>query len=53
MLRSWDIVRDEDGQDLFEYALLVSLIAIIIIAVMTVLGTTISAFYETVVSAFP
>jgi pilus assembly protein Flp/PilA len=45
-------IRDEEGQDLIEYALLASLIAIVSIAALTTLGTTVSALYQTVNAAF-
>jgi pilus assembly protein Flp/PilA len=37
------VVRDTDGQDLIEYALLATLIALGCITTMTALGTSISA----------
>jgi pilus assembly protein Flp/PilA len=40
--------RDEDGQDVVEYALIAVLLAIASIATMTTLGTTISAQWTTI-----
>jgi len=41
-------LRHEDGQDLMEYGLLVSLIAIVAITVVTAVGTTVNTlFWET------
>lgn len=39
------IAKDEKGQDLVEYGLLVTLIALAAIAVMTTLGTAINTAY--------
>jgi pilus assembly protein Flp/PilA len=50
---SSSFLRDEQGQDVFEYALLVSLIAIIVIAVLTILGADISDFYQEVADTLP
>jgi Flp pilus assembly pilin Flp len=42
------VLRQDDGQDLIEYALLTGLISIVAIAAMTVVGTTINTlFWET------
>ena len=42
------VFRQDDGQDLMEYGLLVALIAIVAIAVVTAVGTTINTmFWET------
>jgi pilus assembly protein Flp/PilA len=41
-------LRDDEGQDLMEYGLLVALIAVVAIAVVTSVGTTINTmFWET------
>ena len=40
----------EHGQDLAEYALLVGLIAILVVAAATLLGTNLSTFWNTVVN---
>jgi pilus assembly protein Flp/PilA len=41
-------VREEEGQDLVEYALLLALIAIVCIVAITTMGTTISGFMNQV-----
>jgi Flp pilus assembly pilin Flp len=47
------IVRRDEGQDLIEYALLATLIAIAMIAVVTQLGTTInSVFWQPIAQNF-
>jgi Flp pilus assembly pilin Flp len=45
--------RDEDGQALVEYALLLSLIAIVAIGVVQVMGLHLSSLYQTIVDSFP
>ena len=40
--------RDEEGQTLVEYGLLLALIAIVVIAALTVLGPTISGIFQSV-----
>jgi pilus assembly protein Flp/PilA len=44
-LMTW-LRRDEEGQDLIEYAVLVALIALIVIAAVTVLGPIVSGVYS-------
>ena len=46
-------VREENGQDLIEYALLAALISIISIGTMTTLGTKISGVFTTVSNQLP
>ena len=41
-------IEEEQGQDLVEYALLASLVALASIAALKVLGGKISSFYNTV-----
>ena len=41
-LQNW-LVAQEEGQDLVEYALLLVLIAIVVIAAVRLLGTTVSS----------
>jgi pilus assembly protein Flp/PilA len=43
--------RDEDGQGLTEYALILALIAIIAIAALTLLGTSVSNVLSTVANS--
>ena len=47
-----EFLKDESGQDLVEYALLASLVAIASIAALKVLGAKVSGFYGTIGSAF-
>ena len=41
-------IQDEQGQDLIEYALLASLVAIVSIAALKALGAKVATFYTTV-----
>lgn len=41
------LLHEEDGQSLVEYGLLISLIALVIIAVLTVLGRQVSTVFDT------
>ena len=45
-------IEEEQGQDLVEYALLASLVALASIAALKVLGGKISTFYNTVSNEF-
>ena len=45
--------RDEDGQDLLEYALLVALIALVAVAGVTAAGVRVSAIFNAIVNAIP
>ena len=49
MLR--ELCRDNRGQDLAEYALLLSLISLALIAALTLIGGRISAMFEAVAGA--
>jgi len=42
------IRRDNEGQDLLEYALLVALIAIVAVAAITAAGTAVSGAFTTI-----
>jgi pilus assembly protein Flp/PilA len=44
LLRS--AIKDEKGQDLAEYALLIALIAIVVILAVTLLGTQIQTIFQ-------
>ena len=44
-------VRDEEGQDLVEYAMLLAFIALIAIAGVKTLGTTVNTFFSNVATA--
>ena len=45
------IWRSEEGQDLAEYALLIALIALVVIAAVTLLGTQIQAVFNNIANA--
>jgi pilus assembly protein Flp/PilA len=45
--------REEDGQDLLEYALLVALIAIVAVAAVTAAGVKVTAIFTDIVSKLP
>ena len=45
--------RDEDGQDLLEYALLVALIAIVAVAAVTAAGLKVNTIFTTITSKLP
>ncbi len=40
------LMRDESGQDLLEYALLVALIALISVAAITTTGTSVQSIFQ-------
>lgn len=44
---------DDSGQDLAEYALLIALIAIVVIAAVTLLGTKIQGVFNSIAAALP
>jgi pilus assembly protein Flp/PilA len=46
------LVRDDDGQDLVEYAMLLALIALVVVGGVTTFGTAISNWYTTLSGAF-
>ena len=43
--------RNEEGQDLLEYALLVALIALVAIAAVTAAGTSVSTIFTNIANA--
>ena len=47
-LRFFDLLRDESGQDLIEYALILAVMALALIASMTNLTNSISNFFNNV-----
>jgi len=51
MRRLQNLFKDESGQDMIEYALLASLIAVTVIAVLVALGPKIVAVFQAVVDA--
>ena len=42
------IVREEEGQDLVEYALLLGLIALVCVAAVTVVGTEVDRLFDAI-----
>ena len=51
MKKLFSLIRKEEGQDLAEYALLISLIALIAIAGVTLLGNRIAAIFNAIAAA--
>ena len=51
-LRTWlrTVIKDQRGQDLAEYALLIALIAIVVIAAVSLLGNQIQKVFNTIVA---
>ena len=50
------LVRDEDGQDLIEYAILAGFVSLIVVAVVTNLGVAVNGIFsgiQTQVAAIP
>ena len=45
-------IRNEEGQDLIEYALLVALIAVVCVVAITALGPIVRGVYEEIALAF-
>ena len=50
-LRSF--VRDEEGQDLLEYALLIALIALVCVGAVALAGTKVSQVFTNIAGAIP
>ena len=46
-------VRDDEGQDLLEYALLVALIALVAVAAVTAAGVKVDAVFTDIVAKIP
>ena len=46
-------LRDEEGATMVEYALMVGLIAVVCIAAVTTLGTTVNAVFQNIASHLP
>jgi pilus assembly protein Flp/PilA len=46
-------VREESGQDLLEYALLVALIALVAVLAVTAAGTSVQTVFENIAAAIP
>ena len=47
------IVREESGQDLLEYALLIALIAIVAVGAVTAAGTSVQAVFNSIAGSIP
>jgi pilus assembly protein Flp/PilA len=45
--------RKERGQGMVEYALLIVLLAVVVVALIAVMGTAVSVMYRNITSAFP
>lgn len=48
MRKMLDFLKDENGQGMVEYGLIIALIAIVVIAALTILGPKIAALFNTV-----
>ncbi len=48
-----EVKEGEQGQGLVEYALIVLFVAVAAVATLTILGTTVSDMFDTVVGLFP
>jgi len=46
-------LRDEEGQGMVEYGLIIGLIAVVVIAALTVLGPQIAGMFENVANSLP
>jgi len=51
MKKLFSLIRKEEGQDLAEYALLISLIALVCVAAVTLLGNQIAAVFNAIAGA--
>ena len=47
------IRRNDEGQDLLEYALLVALIALVAVLAVTAAGTSVQTVFENIAAAIP
>jgi pilus assembly protein Flp/PilA len=47
------LVRDDEGQDLIEYALLAGLISLVCVVAITGVGTKVNALYGSVSASIP
>lgn len=50
-LKVWLGKKDEKGQDLSEYALLIGFIALVVLVAVTLLGTNITAVFNNIAAA--
>ena len=51
MRRLWKRLREKEGQSLVEYALILALVAIVVIAALSALGTQISNIFMGIVNS--
>jgi pilus assembly protein Flp/PilA len=47
------LVRDDEGQDLIEYALLAGFISLVAVGAITLIGTNVNTLYTSVANAIP
>jgi Flp pilus assembly pilin Flp len=47
----WKLIRNEEGQDMIEYALLASFISIVAIVAIKLIGPLVVAIYQAIVAA--
>ena len=47
------VVRDEHGQDMVEYALIMALVSVIAVGAVTLAGTSILGLWDTISSSIP
>jgi pilus assembly protein Flp/PilA len=47
------LVRDDSGQDLLEYALLIALIGLACLVAVTAAGTSVAALFTAIAAAIP
>ncbi len=48
MMRLW---KDEEGQGMVEYGLIIALIAVVVIAALTLMGTQLEGFFTQITDA--
>jgi Flp pilus assembly pilin Flp len=53
IVRLQSLVRDEEAQDLIEYAMLVALIALFCAVAVTAAGTQVKAVFNSITAALP
>jgi pilus assembly protein Flp/PilA len=51
LMRMRSLARDEDGQDLLEYALLVALIALVAVGAITLAGKNVNTIFGQIATA--
>ena len=48
-----DLARDEEGQGLVEYGLILMLVALVVVGAVTTVGTSLSGLLQTIADALP